>query len=657
MCDISSNLFNHNLITHDMSNKMVEENISAPTRFDDQMIPALDITPVDPAHPFVSPSAGEQVMDFVNELGYPEDIHFVSKMHVNNLYQPWRATLTLINQCLTSKTSGSDKPRYPVLQMLLSIPSKKSTPQVIPYHRFTKLIIYYLGSRHNIHRRLESPVYITGDDFLLGNLKFVHKGEKDEVFGKPILKELIIEDIQTSPYYQQYLEMVARKPITKRDKQKKTASEADKPKKHTPVKKPAPISLQLVDEPDEEPQPAPEPQIEDDEYNLQRGIQMSLESFQVPVGGVAIHEPTSSVTRSLPIIEGKGKGIATDEQEASTGPSAQPEDDMSANIVRDTPSPPDAETGVEAEIHEALAGPNPEPIHEDFIAIVYPKVHESLKHTTEEHVFLENPPSSSGTLSSMKNLDDAFTYGDQFLYDKPTEEEPDKANLETKGESMANVPIHQASSTAPPLSTPIIDLTQSKPVSPPNQEPIFTAITETTTTTLPPPLPPQQQSIIDPALAARIDKYINENFKEAVQNALKAPVCERFRDLSEFKMKEILRDRMFESGSYRSQPEHTALYDALEASMDRENKEEFMDAMAKSRKRCLVMTKILLYLLQKTQTKLRRKGTILMHLLLNSLKLKRPQLGRLLTQEMLLPALQSKSLIPNLNSQLMTFQY
>ncbi|GKC45140.1 hypothetical protein Tco_1062862, partial [Tanacetum coccineum] len=44
---------------------------------------ALEITPIDPAHPFVSPIAGELVMDFVNELGYPEEIHFVSKMHTS----------------------------------------------------------------------------------------------------------------------------------------------------------------------------------------------------------------------------------------------------------------------------------------------------------------------------------------------------------------------------------------------------------------------------------------------------------------------------------------------------------------------------------------------------------------------------------------------
>ncbi|GKC35127.1 hypothetical protein Tco_1047511 [Tanacetum coccineum] len=130
-----------------------------------------------PSPSFCVPSVGEQVMNFVNELGYPEGI----------------------------KTFFSH-------QASLSIPSKKSTPHV----------------------------HVTSDGFPLGNLKFVPKGEKDKVFGKPIPKELITEAIQTSPYYQQYLDMVSRKPTAKRDEQKKTPSAADKPKKPTPVKKPAP---------------------------------------------------------------------------------------------------------------------------------------------------------------------------------------------------------------------------------------------------------------------------------------------------------------------------------------------------------------------------------------------------------------------------------
>ncbi|GKG07424.1 hypothetical protein Tco_0330393, partial [Tanacetum coccineum] len=89
----------------------------------------------------------------------------------------------------TGKTSGSDKPRHPVLQMLWGIvtqtnvdhaelmweeftqgiqiffshkashnaslknPKKKVTPLLIPYRRFSKVIIYYLASNNNIHRR------------------------------------------------------------------------------------------------------------------------------------------------------------------------------------------------------------------------------------------------------------------------------------------------------------------------------------------------------------------------------------------------------------------------------------------------------------------------------------------------------------------------
>ncbi|GKC71824.1 hypothetical protein Tco_1117707, partial [Tanacetum coccineum] len=248
---------------------------------------------------------------------------------------------------------------------------------------------------------------------------------------------------------------------------------------------------------------------------------MSLELFQVHgqalVGGVDFREPVAlGITKKLPIVKGKGKGIATDEQ-----------DYTSANIVRDTPSPTDAETGAEtnktnsegdteilniveeqgedvanpmyleektAEVdedqagsdpgktlesrpppkcvlteedqagpnpgqsHVALARPNPEPMHEDFVSTVYPQVHESLKHTDKEHVYLENPLSSTRTLSSMKNLNN-FNFSDQFFNDKPTEEEPETSNMDTEVKSMVTVLIHQASSSVLPLSTPVIDLT------------------------------------------------------------------------------------------------------------------------------------------------------------------------------------------------------
>ncbi|GJR11202.1 hypothetical protein Tco_0793854 [Tanacetum coccineum] len=157
---------------------------------------ALDITPVDPAHPFELPPTGDTVIDFVNQLGYPEPVEFVSNIRVNYVYQPWRAILSLINQCLIGKTSGSDKPKHPVLHKAsLKDPKKKAVPLLIPYGRFTKMIIYYLGSTNNVHRRPESPRHLPEDDFLLGNLKFIPKCETDEVFGMAIPKPLITEAI------------------------------------------------------------------------------------------------------------------------------------------------------------------------------------------------------------------------------------------------------------------------------------------------------------------------------------------------------------------------------------------------------------------------------------------------------------------------------
>ncbi|GJV68409.1 hypothetical protein Tco_1483918 [Tanacetum coccineum] len=483
---------------------------------------ALEITPRDSAHPFVSPLAGEQVMDFVNELGYPEEIHFASKMHVNNLYQPWRAIMSLINQTNVDYAELLWEEFVQAIKIFfthqanLNTPTKKSTPRIISYYRFTKLIIYYLGSRYNIHRR--PAIHVTGDDFLLGNLKFVPKGEKDEVFGKPIPNVLITDAIRNSEYYQQYLEMVARKPTIK-----------------------------------EEPQSAPEPQIEDDEYNLQRGV-----------------------TQSLPVVEGKGKGIYTDEQvtqsllelqkpkeksttdqyifqrrapvteEASTGPSAG-----SGNTLESRPSPDEDQARPNpGQSHVALAGPNPEPMYEDFIAMVYPKGHKSLKHTTDEHVFLENLPSSSGTLSSMKNLDDAFTYGDQFLYNKSTEEEPDKANVETKVKSYSSSLFNSSSSfhschrshtakTNPALAARVSALEQiCANLAKKNKQQDQTSQA----------LSSRIFTLKNHDLYSKIDKYINENVKEVVQDTLKALVRKRFRELIEFEMKEILRDRIKGSG-------------------------------------------------------------------------------------------------------------
>ncbi|GJS53360.1 hypothetical protein Tco_0626722, partial [Tanacetum coccineum] len=132
----------------------------------------------------------------------------------------------------------------------------------------------------------------------------------------------------------------------------------------------------------------------------------------------------NKTTRKLPVVEVKRWIIAS--QDETIGPSVHPEDATSTKMVCETLSHADAESGGNSEkinsetdteilnvgsnskqSHVALAGPNPEHMQDVFLATNYPKVHESLKNTTKAHVHLENPPSSSRTLSSMKNLEDS----------------------------------------------------------------------------------------------------------------------------------------------------------------------------------------------------------------------------------------------------------
>ncbi|GJY44768.1 hypothetical protein Tco_0432981 [Tanacetum coccineum] len=170
----------------------------------------------------------------------------------------------------------------------------------------------------------------------------------------------------------------------------------------------------------------------------------------------------------------------------------------------------------------ALAGPDPKPTYDECMANLYPKFKESLKFLADEHVILDDPL--------------------------------------------------------------IIDLSPPKPTPSTTQTPVFTATTSTTTTTDPLPSPPQQQSTTDSELAARvlaleqkftafkqksknldnttqnlgsrvftlelrdlphkIDEAVRENVKEAVQIALQAPLRDRFIDLPEADMKEMLHQRM-----------------------------------------------------------------------------------------------------------------
>ncbi|GKC37176.1 hypothetical protein Tco_1049560 [Tanacetum coccineum] len=304
----------------------------------DTLRDALQITPVDNNRAFSSPPTPDTLVEFVNKLGYPKEVMHLSNVTTNDMFQPWRALATIINLCLTGKTSGFERPRAPVLQILWGIVNrahidyaermweeftqsihtftedkrklaqhtlgkKKATLILIPSIRFTKLIIFHLQRLHNFHPRPDSPLHLPTEEPVLGHLKFSAKGSKREVFGMTIPNELINNVIRGADYYDAYLDKVAKhqryiageelsdpespapKPAkpTKQAKPKATEQPTvskSKAKKSKPApakpkeKKHKPVSKQLVDEFVDEGVLAAKPSLEDMEEAI---LQKDLE--------------------------------------------------------------------------------------------------------------------------------------------------------------------------------------------------------------------------------------------------------------------------------------------------------------------------------------------------------------------------------------------
>nr|GEW72003.1 hypothetical protein [Tanacetum cinerariifolium] len=350
------------------------------------------------------------------------------------------------------------------------------------------------------------------------------------------------------PYYQEYLEKVAKhqrylageqgsdpestapKPTKATKKSKPSAPKADlrppviKPaSSQQPEPKPAPAklglvskrrkpisSLRSVDKSVAEGIPEKEPRVDDEEADVQRALEESLKSiYDAPRGSlppVVIREPESGKYQPLLEVQGKGKEKVTDEHVArdlltlQTPKKKSPADKFIFQRCTSTPtgsSGHNESSSLYAELWlmDSEAGPNPsdaassQPLPSSVIHdgpnLEHMDLEENLKLTVEEKVILEEPVSSTWTLSSLQHLTKDLSFGYLFFNDKPSEADNKKITVETKGESMVSVTIQQDTSSIPPMKTPVIDLT-SRPESRASGSPGAFRSSQV----LPPPPPP-----------------------------------------------------------------------------------------------------------------------------------------------------------------------
>nr|GEY80554.1 hypothetical protein [Tanacetum cinerariifolium] len=175
---------------------------------------ALQITPINRNQAFAAPPSIDGLVDFVNQLGYPKLVMNLSTVVTNDLFQPWRALLTIINLCLTRKTSRFERPRDPVLQILWGIVTRANIDYAERiWEEFTQSIHTFIEGKRNLSRHTSGKkratlIVIPSIQFtkliihhlVLGYLKFSAKCTKREIFRMPI----------PTSYYQEYQENVAK---------------------------------------------------------------------------------------------------------------------------------------------------------------------------------------------------------------------------------------------------------------------------------------------------------------------------------------------------------------------------------------------------------------------------------------------------------------
>nr|GFA55857.1 hypothetical protein [Tanacetum cinerariifolium] len=439
----------------------------------------------------------------------------------------------------------------PVGQAPTMAPPTRTDDQILPHIRWRM---------HKFHPKPNSPLHFPNEDLFLDNSSLVLREPREKSFGCLFLgkKRKLVMEISNKP------------------------TPARKPKPRSVSKRRKPISsLRSVDESVAEGILEKECRVDDEEFDVQKALEESLKKVQgkgkakvtnervardlltlqtpkkkssvdqyifqrrtsTPTGSSG-HDESSSLYAKLELTDSEVEydedvsGIDVGVQgEGQAGPNPDDQDEG-----QDGPNPDEQAEGQDGPNHGdaaasqplpslvVYAGPNlehmdhevidvstqhhPGQMDEGFTAMAYPKVQENLNLTVEKQVILEDPASSTGTLSSLQHLMKDLSFGDLFFNDKPSEVDNEKTIAETEAESMVSVTIQQDMSSIPPMTTP-----------------------------------------------------------------------NRFRDLLEVDMKEILYQRMWETNSYKTHKDHMILYEALEKSMNRDHSEELLKDLAKTRKK------------------------------------------------------------------------
>ncbi|GJV40457.1 hypothetical protein Tco_1418897 [Tanacetum coccineum] len=183
----------------------------------------FQICPRVPSRDFDALPSEEDTISFLRDLGHTRVINSLNDVVIDQMHQPWRTFVDIINRSLSRKTSGLEKLRLSRAQILWGMYHQKNVDYVellwedftyqidnkvykkqekMYYPRFTKVIIHhFLIQEKLLSWRNRIRMHTSKDDYLINTLRFVSRREASQIYGAVLPECLTSPEMKESKAY------------------------------------------------------------------------------------------------------------------------------------------------------------------------------------------------------------------------------------------------------------------------------------------------------------------------------------------------------------------------------------------------------------------------------------------------------------------------
>ncbi|GKC86589.1 hypothetical protein Tco_1147238 [Tanacetum coccineum] len=163
----------------------------------------LKICPKLQGQKFKEPPLEEEILSFITDLRHTGEIKFLSDINVNHMHQPWRSFSTIINKCLSGKTTA--------LESLL-------------------IVDYFMAKDQAIPKRNMMFWHYARDDFMFTTVRVISKHQDTQVYDVILPQHLTNQAMLESEAYMTYRAYATGDMTPKPKSTKKKADSESSPK-------------------------------------------------------------------------------------------------------------------------------------------------------------------------------------------------------------------------------------------------------------------------------------------------------------------------------------------------------------------------------------------------------------------------------------------